>query len=127
MGWSAYANVENNSKMEIINNSRHVELFKNAYQNVNAIFGSKWHYCIKNGYIEGHNTATMLSKALSGVSLSPYDNEWTAEQVRQANKHAQWWACDFIIEDEEDEFAMQNAKYFLKACALAGVGIRFSY
>jgi hypothetical protein len=125
MGWDAYANVEKVDGLMKLKNPLHDKIFENAFNNVKRYCGYEFPEWIRVGNLEGSTAERMLSQAVNHIRGYTYaENEWSAEKVRQLNKKAEWWRCEY---DKESEFAFYCAKYFLRACALVGVSIKFSY
>ena len=128
MGWDAYAEIKKNTQEEI---------FKNAVKNVKRLSSVICNFMINdlhNGCLDSSLINIMLSRAVMPMA-SVYDEDgWSAEDVRQINKNANW-NFDYRYDENGEmyyneeciECAFYTAKYFLKACANAGVGIRFSW
>lgn len=125
MGWLAYAVVNKNElycSKELLNYHQ-CELFFNATKNS----GVEGYYKdeLLNGVISGKVCNRMLSQATSHLPFSTYSEKgWSAEDVRKINKHARWWMCEY---EDEEKWSFLVVKYYLRACSLMGVGIKFSY
>lgn len=125
MGWDAYAKVKGRDydNYKIVDKTQQY-IFNNAIENVKRNCDGGFVNSLLIGGLESSRCQSFLSKAVTPIGGRTYDDEWTAEQVRQFNKKAEWWRCDY---DDDDKVFFYSAKYFLKACAKAGVGIKFSY
>lgn len=126
MGWTAFANIkgERDYENERLEDPFQDKIFKNAYNNVKKSVKHDIYVGIRVGEIEGHFVSLMLTEACWILGGTSHEKEWSAEKVRYLNKNAEWSRCTY---DDEDEYAFYMAKYFLRACALAGVSISFSW
>ncbi len=126
MGWDAFADIKGERFYDdmTLGNEYQNRIFLNAFNNAKRFNGEAPEY-LKVGVLEGRMCASIIYDALQFYKepLHAYNERWTAEQVRQVNKHAFWIAP----KDRNERYYYYATKYFIKACAKAGVGIRFSY
>lgn len=121
MGWDAYTKVKTD---------RNKKIFRDAANNVKNNC-SKEHLIdwmvedLQDGWLDSWRIRDMINK-ITPNNYGAFNNEWSAEDVRQINKNA-FYANQYLEDPEEYECAYYVAKYFIEACAKSGLKVYISY